>query len=99
MMTGETERQANISAVSAEELARNCACVIGIVVRADGDRLAALQTESDVRVVEALAADAVFGRFAVRPLLPEQVDLVLPGPDDGSVRAGPVDSGVSGGVR
>ncbi|MEV0948774.1 hypothetical protein [Rhodococcus sp. NPDC049939] len=88
MVAGETERQANIAAVSAQELARNCACVIGVVVRADGARLAGLQAESEVRVVEALAADAVFGRFAVRPLLPEQVEIALPGPDDGFVPGG-----------
>ncbi|KAF0963683.1 hypothetical protein [Rhodococcus sp. T7] len=84
-MTGETARQAQIAAVSSAELARNCACVIGVVVRGDQDALAALRSEPDVRAVEALGADAVAGRFAVRPLLPEQVETVAPGPDDGVV--------------
>ena len=84
-MTGETERQAQIAAVSSAELAGNCACVIGVVVRGDHDALAALRSEPDVRAVEALGADAVAGRFAVRPLLPEQVETVAPGPDDGVV--------------
>ncbi|MDF3306106.1 hypothetical protein P3H15_13845 [Rhodococcus sp. T2V] len=84
-MTGETARQAQIAAVSSAELARNCACVIGVVVRGDHDALAALRSEPDVRAVEALGADAVAGRFAVRPLLPEQVETVAPGPDDGAV--------------
>ncbi|MFE7421860.1 hypothetical protein [Rhodococcus sp. NPDC057529] len=84
-MTGETERQAQIAAVSSAALARNCACVIGVVVRGDHDTLSALRSEPDVRVVEALGADAVAGRFAVRPLLPEQVETVAPGPDDGVV--------------
>ncbi|OUS96582.1 hypothetical protein [Rhodococcus sp. NCIMB 12038] len=84
-MTGETARQAQIAAVSSAELARNCACVIGVVVRGDHDALAALRSEPDVRAVEALGADAVAGRFAVRPLLPEQVETVAPGPDDGVV--------------
>ncbi len=88
MKTGETDRQANISAVSAEELSRNCACVIGVVVRADLDQLTAMRSAPEVRVVEALSADAVFGRFAVRPLLPEQVEFVEPGPDDGFVPCG-----------
>ena len=30
-----------------------------------------------------LPGDAVAGRFAVSPLLPEQVEVVAPGPDDG----------------
>ncbi|UOT01828.1 hypothetical protein MPY17_22890 [Rhodococcus opacus] len=84
-MTGETERQAQIAAVSAAELARNCACVIGVVVRGDHEALTALRSAPDVRAVEALGADAVAGRFAVRPLLPEQVEIVAPGPDDGIV--------------
>ena len=84
-MTGETERQAQIAAVSSAELARNCACVIGVVVRGDHEALTALRSAPDVRAVEALGADAVAGRFAVRPLLPEQVEIVRPGPDDGIV--------------
>ncbi|RZK94095.1 MAG: hypothetical protein EOP30_08925 [Rhodococcus sp. (in: high G+C Gram-positive bacteria)] len=84
-MTGETDRQAQIAAVSSAELARNCACVIGVVVRGDHDALTALQSAPDVRAVEALGVDAVFGRFAVRPLLPEQTLTVEPGPDDGVV--------------
>ncbi|MFC9762284.1 hypothetical protein [Rhodococcus jostii] len=84
-MTGETERQARIAAVSSAELARNCACVIGVVVRGDHEALTALRSAPDVRAVEALGADAVAGRFAVRPLLPEQVETVVPGPDDGVV--------------
>jgi hypothetical protein len=84
-MTGETERQAQIAAVSSAVLARNCACVIGVVVRGDHEALTALRSAPDVRAVEALGADAVAGRFAVRPLLPEQVETVVPGPDDGLV--------------
>ncbi|WP_112299720.1 hypothetical protein [Rhodococcus wratislaviensis] len=84
-VTGETERQAQIAAVSSAELARNCACVIGVVVRGDREALTALRSAPDVRAVEALGADAVAGRFAVRPLLPEQVEIVGPGPDDGIV--------------
>ncbi|MCQ4119067.1 hypothetical protein [Rhodococcus tibetensis] len=87
-MTGETVRQGEIAEVSSEKFAQNCACVIAIVVRGDLDRLRELQSASAVRAVEALHTDAVFGRFAIRPLLPEQGETVTPGPDDGAVSGG-----------
>jgi hypothetical protein len=37
--------------------------------------------------VEALPPDAVSGKFAVEPLLPEHIDVVGPLPDDGPVPA------------
>jgi hypothetical protein len=40
-----------------------------------------------VRAVEALPPDAVSGKFAVEPLLPEYIDVVGPLPDDGPVPA------------
>lgn len=77
------DRAARVAAVSAQRLADGCACVIGLVVRATPEQLRVLASGADVRAVEALPPDAVAGRFAVSPLLPEQVDLVVPGPDDG----------------
>ena len=77
------DRAARVAAVSAGRLAAGCTCVVGLVVRATPDRLHTLGSSSGVRVVEALPPDAVAGRFAVSPLLPEQVDVVTPGPDDG----------------
>lgn len=77
------DRAARVAAVSAERLAAGCACVVGLVVRASPAQLHSLRSEPGARAVEALPADAVAGRFAVSPLLPEQVDVVAPGPDDG----------------
>lgn len=82
--TGE-DRRARAAAVSAERLAAGCACVIGLVVRAPTAVLADIAATDGVRAVEALPADAVAGRFSVSPLLPEHVDVVLPGPDDGEL--------------
>ena len=79
------ERQAAIAAATARGLAAHCACVVGVLVRADIDTLRAVSERADVRAVEALPADAVYGRFAVRPLLPEYLDVASVGPDDGDV--------------
>ena len=78
-------RRQQIARVSAARLGAGCACVVGLVVRGDVDRLRVLAARPVVRAVEALPADAVYGRFAVVPLLPEQADTVVPGPDDGPV--------------
>lgn len=80
-----SDRSGRVAAVSAHRLAQDCACVVAATVRAPQRDLAALAEVDGVRVVEALPADAVFGRFAVRPLLPEQTVAVTPGPDDGEV--------------
>lgn len=82
---GEWDRQAQIDAVSAARLSADCACVVGLTVRGDPAALRALAATPGVRSVEALPADAVFGRFAVVPLLPGQTEMVAPGPDDGAV--------------
>ncbi|SDE25950.1 hypothetical protein [Rhodococcus tukisamuensis] len=82
---GEWDRQAQIDAVSAARLSADCACVVGLTVRGDPASLRALAATPGVRSVEALPADAVFGRFAVVPLLPGQTETVAPGPDDGEV--------------
>ncbi|HET8994606.1 MAG TPA: hypothetical protein VFN32_12460 [Rhodococcus sp. (in: high G+C Gram-positive bacteria)] len=78
-----SDRAARIAAVSADRLAAGCACVVGAVVRGAGDRVRETAAGPGVRAVEALPPDAVAGRFSVRPLLPEHVDTVAPGPDDG----------------
>lgn len=83
--TGEWDRQGRIDAVSAARLGENCACALAATIRASQRDLAAVAAVPGVRAVEALPADAVFGRFAVRPLLPEQSVAVTPGPDDGEV--------------
>lgn len=86
--TGQWDRQSRIDAASATSLASGCDCVVGFVVRAPGDVLQAIAAHPLVRAVEALPADAIGGRFAVRAFLPDYVDVVGPLPDDGDVPAG-----------
>lgn len=62
---GESSRERDVAARSA--LVSGCACVQALVVRADGPTLRALALAPAVQAVEALPADAVYGRFAVRP--------------------------------
>lgn len=78
-----TDRTARIAAVSADRLATGCACVVGVAVRGTPAQLREAATDPGVRAVEALAPDAVAGRFSITPLLPEHVESVAPGPDDG----------------
>lgn len=74
--------------LTADTVQREGAAVIGVIVRADVEQLRALadsREASAVRSVEALPPDAVWGRFAVRPLLPGYTDVVAPLPDDAAV--------------
>lgn len=59
--------------------------IIGLIVRASTDELHSLRSERGVRAVEALPPDAVWGRFAVRPLLPGYTDVVAPLADTGAI--------------
>lgn len=70
---------------SAKQLSAGCACAVGVLVRATPEGLEAIEHDSNVRAVEALPSDASPWLAAVRPLLPEYVDVVAPGPDDGPV--------------
>ncbi|WP_280193949.1 hypothetical protein [Nocardia farcinica] len=79
------ERYRRVLGVAAQRLTDGCACAVGVVVRGPLDRLRTLAQNPAVRAVEALPADAIAGRFGVVPLLPEHVDVVAPGPDDGPV--------------
>lgn len=83
--TGQWDRQSQIDAASASRLASGCDCVVGLIVYATGDELGTLVDVPEVRAVEALPADAVAGKFAVRAFLPEYVDVVGPLPDDGPI--------------
>ena len=78
-------RAAAVSTVTRSRLLGDCACVAALLVRAETSALNALGSDSNVRVVEALPADAIYGRFAVNPLLPEQTDVVGVAADDGPV--------------
>ncbi len=82
---GQGDRQSQIDAASASALSAGCDCVVGLIVRAPAAALATIAGRPGVRAVEALPADAVAGRFAVRALLPDFVDVVGPLPDDGPV--------------
>ncbi|KZE98625.1 hypothetical protein A2J03_13450 [Rhodococcus sp. EPR-157] len=83
--TGQWDRQSQIDAASLPRLAAGCDCVVGLVVHASGISLRSIQATSGVRTVEALPSDAVAGRFAVRALLPDYVDVVGALPDDGPI--------------
>lgn len=82
---GAGDRQARIAAVSERRLLDGCACVVTVVVRGTSSELTELAGRPDVRAVQALPPDAVSGKFAVEPLLPEYGDVVEPLPDDGPV--------------
>ncbi|MET8314632.1 hypothetical protein ABZU78_10970 [Rhodococcus erythropolis] len=82
---GDTDRQQQVALASAKQLSAGCACAVGVLVRATPEGLDAITRESNVRAVEALPSDASPWLAAVRPLLPEYVDVVAPGPDDGPV--------------
>ncbi|MEU7145459.1 hypothetical protein ABZ942_38855 [Nocardia sp. NPDC046473] len=83
--TAPDERTTRITALAAARLRSGCACTVGLVVRGPLDGLRNLASRNGIRAVQALPADAVAGRFGVVPLLPDQLDAVLPGPNDGPV--------------
>lgn len=77
-------RQKEVAAAEASALARpDCACVVALVVSADG--AAMRRPAAGVRVVEAAPPGVTLRELALSPLLPEQVDRVDPLPDDGPV--------------
>lgn len=82
---GDTDRQQQVALASAKQLSAGCACAVGVLVRATPEGLEAIEHDSNVRAVEALPSDASPWLAAVRPLLPEYVDVVAPGPDRKSV--------------
>lgn len=85
LQTAGTDRASQVAEVSAERISQGCACAIAAVVHGAPDDLVALESDPQVRAVEALPEDAVYGRFSVTPLLPEHTDTVVPGPDDGPI--------------
>lgn len=87
-VAADSTRGARVLEVSIDRLRAGCACAPGLVVRAPLSRLRALAERPGIRAVEALPADAVAGRFAVAPLLPDTADPIAPRPDDGPVPAG-----------
>jgi hypothetical protein len=81
-----TGRPREVAAAEAAALASPaCACVLALVVQADGAALAALAARSGVRAVEAAPAGTTLPEIALSPLLPEQTVRADPLPDDGAV--------------
>lgn len=84
-MSGVDERQKRVAEVSSRLLSQGCACAIGAIVHGTAQELATLAGTPSIRALEALPEDGTPWRAAVRPLLPEYVDVVRVGPDDGPV--------------
>ncbi len=78
-------RAAAVAAAEAAQLRSGCACVLALLVFGDGEALRAVAGRPGVRVVHAAAPDTPLQDIAIAALLPEQVDLVGPVPDDGPV--------------
>lgn len=80
-------RAAATAALTAARIRAGDPAIIGLVVRAPPAQLRTLAQRPGVRAVEALPSDAVWGRFAVRPLQPQQLETASPLPDAGPVPA------------
>lgn len=79
------DRDGRKAALTATRIRAGAPAIIGLVVRGPVDDLRAVADAPGVRAVEALPADAVWGQFAVRPLLPQQTETADPLPDDAPV--------------
>jgi hypothetical protein len=81
-----TGRPAAVATAEAAALGSpTCACVVAVVVVADGAALRALATTPGVRAVEAAPPGTTRAELALSPLLPEQTVRADPLPDDGPV--------------
>jgi hypothetical protein len=78
-------RLAAVATAEANQLRVGCACVLALLVRADGAVLRDLAYRPGVRTVHAASPDTLPQQLAVAPLLPEQHDVVGPVPDEGPV--------------
>ncbi len=77
-----------VAAAEAAVLAEpDCACVLALVVRADGAALRAIAARPGVRAVDAAPPGTTDRELALSPLLPDQVERADPLPDDGPVPA------------
>lgn len=81
------DRAAAAAALTASRIRSGAPSIIGLLVRGTPAQLRAAAEVPGVRAVEALPADAVWGRFAVRPLQPQQIETAAPLPDSGPVPA------------
>lgn len=79
------DRGGAAAALTGARLQAGEAAIIGLVVRGTPEELRAVASRPGVRAVEALPGDSVWGRFAVRPLQPQQVEAADPLADDAPV--------------
>ena len=75
------DRGAATAALTVSRVRDGDPAIIGVVVRGTAGQLREVAGHPGVRAVEALPPDAVWGRFAVRPLLPQQTEVATPLPD------------------
>ncbi|MGH3935883.1 MAG: hypothetical protein ACRDS1_13055 [Pseudonocardiaceae bacterium] len=78
-------RPAAVAAAEATQLRSGCACVVALLVFGDGEALRDVAARPGVRTVHATSPDTAIQDVAISPLLPEQLDMVGPVPDDGAV--------------
>lgn len=79
------DRPAAVAAAEAAQLRAGCACVVAFLVFGDGEALQAVAARPGVRAVHAASPDTPLQDVATSPLLPEQVGMAGPVPDDGPV--------------
>lgn len=83
----DADRAAATAALTASRIRAGQPAIIGLLVRGTTEQLRAVAEQPWVRAVEALPPDAVWERFAVRPLQPQQAEAAYPLPDDAPVPA------------
>lgn len=82
------DRAAETTALTVARMREGDPVIIGLLARGNPAQLRAVAAQPQVRAVEALPDDAVWERFAVRPLQPQQVDAADPLPDHAPVPPG-----------
>lgn len=78
-------RRAAVAAAEAAQLRGSCPCVLALLVLGNGDALRTVAARPGVRAVHAAFPDTPIQDIAISPLLPEQIDIAGPVPDDGPV--------------
>ena len=81
-------RAAAVASLTVSRIRDGDPAIIGLLARGTSEQLRVTAEHPRVRAVEALPADAVWGRFAIRPLLPQQAEVASPLPDTAPVPAG-----------
>lgn len=81
----DADRATATNALTVSRIRSGSPAIIGLLARGTPAQLRTVAAQPWVRAVEALPADAVWERFAVRPLQPQQVEAAFPLPDDAPV--------------